>query len=218
MKLSESLNLSDQELNEIALNFASEDLTDKKVEKAEIAFLRLKNFIKKRLVLNIDYGPMPGIKNGKFVLFKSGAEKIARACKITTSFTVIDKIVDFKDGIFYYHYRCTLSQNGQPVGQCDGVAHSGETRYTRNVLICPKCGTEGSLMKSKYGDDYYCNPKAGGCGTNGLKPTDKGVKKFDVNQVNTLVKIAQKRAFVGCVLLACGAGEYFTSEAEDNKS
>lgn len=81
-------------------------------------------------------------------------------------------------------------------------------------------------MRSKYPDKntgdkgWYCNKRSGGCGAN-FHSTDQSIvfqqegrvpneRVFD--QVNTIMKLAQKRAFVGAVVLAANASNYFAVE------
>ena len=44
-----------------------------------------------------------------------------------------------------------------------------------------------------------------------------GIKSFDYNTVNTLVKMCQKRALVGAVLIVCGVSQYFTQDLDDDR-
>ncbi len=45
-------------------------------------------------------------------------------------------------------------------------------------------------------------------------------KGFDFSAINTIVKMAQKRALVGAVLIVCGASEYFSQDLDgyDNRN
>ena len=192
------------------------NLTERDVQDAQLIFDTLKKYVSQNLIRGTDYGTIPGCGN-KPVLLKAGAEKLNRLFKLTTTFDIVEKIIDFKDKIFYYHYRCSLYRRELLLGQCDGIAHSQESKFTRAVLTCPACGAENTLMKSKYGNGYYCNPKAGGCGGKDLEPSGPSGKAFDMNQLNTLAKMAQKRAMVGATLIVCGASEYFTQDLEDMK-
>ena len=72
-------------------------------------------------------------------------------------------------------------------------------------------------------DGFYCWAKQGGCGatfpSNDPRVANQkvgDVKNFDTaEQVNTFQKMAQKRAFIGAVLIACNLSEYYTQDIED---
>ncbi|MFA5107739.1 MAG: hypothetical protein WC497_05460 [Patescibacteria group bacterium] len=80
--------------------------------------------------------------------------------------------------------------------------------------------------KKEWGGGYYCDAKAGGCGTR-FKPGSDECKALDelpttkqenldpADQFNTVNKIAQKRAYVGAVKGASAASEVFTADLED---
>ncbi|BAQ63950.1 hypothetical protein GM3709_715 [Geminocystis sp. NIES-3709] len=191
-------------------------LEDEDIEQAEFIFSAIREYVNRNLQEKIDYGLIPNCGN-KPVLFKAGAEKLCRLFKLRPTFEIIDRIVDYKENLFHYHYRCNLYRFGELVGMCDGIASSKESKFARALLICSSCGKEDTLMKSKYKDGYHwCNKNKGGCGENILSSTlDMGNETFNYNSINTLCKMAQKRALVGAVLIVCGASEYFTQDLED---
>ena len=191
-------------------------LEDQDIEQAQLVFSAMQEYVKRYLQKKIDYGTIPGCGD-KPVLFKPGAEKLCRLFKLNPHFQLIDKIVDYQDNLFHYHYRCQLYRFNEFVGEADGIASSKESKFSRKILICPQCKNQGSLMKSKFKQGHhYCNPKAGGCGDNILSDTlDFAGETFDYNSINTLCKLSQKRALVGAVLIVCGASMYFTQDLED---
>jgi len=81
------------------------------------------------LVDGIDYGKI--MKKGKPTLFKSGAEKLAGMFGLSIEHECVNKTEDWKDGFFFYHYRCTVRarSNGIVVSTCDGSANSKEEKY-----------------------------------------------------------------------------------------
>jgi len=130
----------------------------------------IRSYAAKQLVKGVDYGTIPYCGN-KPVLLKPGAEKLCRLFKLRVTFEVVDKIVDYKENIFHYHYRCRLIRNGEFVGEGDGLANSKEKKFNRTP--------------------------------------------FDYSIVNTICKMAEKRALVAAVLVTCGASEFFTQDMED---
>lgn len=190
-------------------------------------------FVKQTLREGLDYGRIDGCGD-KPVLHKPGAEKIASLFGFYVTFERLEAIKDFTgkefDGepFFFYEYQATLkNRTGEVVAQCEGNCSSWEEkyRYRKASRSCPKCNAT-AIYRSKYPDrqtgdkGWYCNPKSGGCGAK-FHSGDQAItgqrvgkvaneKVFD--QVNTISKMAQKRAFVGAVILAANASNYFAIE------
>lgn len=178
------------------------------------------------MVRGTDYGVIPGT-NTKPTLLKPGAEKLCRLFGLSADIKLVYSVEDFTgkehgEPLFYYRYRCILTWQEQLIATCEGSCNSWEKkyRYREEKPTCPKCG-ETAIRKSE--SEFYCWRKIGGCGAKfalnfeaiasqkiGLVPN---VEIFD--QINTLQKMAQKRALVGGVLIATGASEFFTQDLED---
>jgi ribosomal protein S27AE len=186
------------------------------LEQANFVFSTLREYIKQHLKPGIDFGTIPYCGD-KEVLFKPGAEKLCRLFKFCPTFKLIDKIVDYETPLFHYHYQCSLYRFDRLVSQCDGLANSKESKFSRKVTVCPKCGKEGTLFNDRDTGNYYCWVKKGGCGAKNIPPSSVNqTNSFDFSTINTLIKMAMKRALVGAVLIASGASEYFTQDLEDN--
>lgn len=199
------------------------------IEEAKDKFAQVRKYTASCLTKGIDYGKIEGVS--KPTLLKPGAEKIGSLFGLSPKFECVDKVLNFtgegnpgNEPFFYFEYRCNLYKGDQFVASCDGSCNSWEKkyRYRKGGLKCPSCGRQ-TLMKSKYGDGYYCNAKRGGCGSN-FKKDDPHItnqsledtKNFDTaEQVNTFQKMAQKRAYVGAILIACNLSEYYTQDIED---
>ena len=198
------------------------------LEEAKAKFQQVRKYTADCLTKGIDYGSFDGVPRPS--LMKPGAEKIGSLFGLAPRFECVDKVLNFNgDGnpenepFFYFEYRCNLYKGEQFVGSCDGSCNSWEKkyRYRQGGLKCPVCGKP--LRKSKNGDGYYCWAKKGGCGakfaSNDPKITSQSaesVKNFDTaDQVNTFQKMAQKRAYVGAIIIACNLSEYFTQDLED---
>jgi hypothetical protein len=186
----------------------------------------LLKFMQTQMVRGTDFGVVPGT-NSQPTLLKPGAEKLCRLFGLTPSFELIESVQDWTgsshgEPLFYYWYKCSLHIGNTLIAQSDGSANSWEKkyRYREAKPTCPKCG-EATIRKSDK--EYYCWSKLGGCGAKfpltfeaiaqqktGLIPN---AEIFD--QVNTLQKMAQKRALIGAVLIATGASEFFTQDLED---
>lgn len=171
-----------------------------------------------------DYGIVPGT-GGKKTLLKPGAEKLATFFHLTPRFEADDKIIDFSQGLFYFQYRCTLyTREGMEVGQGIGSCNSYESKYRwrKAGRVCPECGVE-NIRRSKRDGGWYCWDKTGGCGANfdehdtriTEQETGRVPNPDPADQLNTIDKMAQKRAFVAAVLIATNASEFFTQDMED---
>jgi hypothetical protein len=112
----------------------------------------------------------------------------------------------------------------------DGSCNSWEKkyRYRESKRICPRC--QQPVIRSSD-REYYCWAKQGGCGAKfpltfdaiafGTAPWAIVQQKVGLvpnpeifDQVNTLMKMAQKRALVAAVLVGCAASEFFTQNLD----
>jgi len=189
------------------------------------------SFVKQNLRDGVDFQVIPGTGT-KPSLVKPGAEKLCALFGLSARFAVADITEDWTgaghngEPFFYYRYRCTLYRGTLLVSECEGSCNSWEKkyRYRANDLKCPTCGKTTIIKgKEEYGGGWICFAKKGGCGA---KFAEKAPAIVDqprgqipnpdiADQVNTLQKMAQKRAFVGATLLATNASEYFTQDIED---
>lgn len=188
-----------------------------------------KKFVKERLHQGVDFQVIPG--TDKPSLVKPGAEKLCTLFGLSAMQELTSKIEDWTgkehgEPFFKYDYLCTLSRNGKPIASCEGSCNSWEKkyRYRSQELKCPKCGKQAIIKgKTEYGGGWVCFGKKGGCGAKFLdgdktiedQPRGQVPNPDIADQVNTLQKMAQKRAFVGAVLIATNASEYFTQDMED---
>ncbi len=135
-----------------------------------------------------DYGIIPGTK--KRCLLKPGAEKLNRLFQLGARFTLTDKEIDRVVNFASYTYSCEIYslRTGTSIANCEGAANSQEVKYKERTVW--KNNSKGIRESSKEETPIY-----------------------DV--INTLMKMAQKRALIGATLLATGASEYFTQDMLD---
>jgi hypothetical protein len=208
------------------------------VSRALIAYQAKKDFIKAVLVEGVDFGTIPGAGD-KPALKKPGAEKLSNFFGLSPVFEDVSTTEDWTgenhsgEPFFYYRQRCKLYSGERMVGSADGSCNSWEKkyRYRGGERLCPQCA-KPAIKKSKFkprntalgnAPGWYCFDKAGGCGAefaaNDPAIVDQvigQVKNVDVaEQVNTILKMAQKRALVAAILIATGASDYFTQDIED---
>ena len=191
---------------------------------------QMTDFVKAALKEDVDYGMIPG--TSKNTLYKPGGEKLARFFGLSPSFHDLDITEDWTgadhddEPFFYYRQECMLMRNGVLMASAQGSCNSWEKkyRYRSAKKVCPTCKTENIIKgKEEYGGGWICWKKNGGCGAK-FRDGDKAiegqktgqVKNPDVHDlVNTILKMAQKRAFVAAVLLAVNGSEFFTQDMDD---
>jgi len=199
------------------------------VQEAQSRRTALSQFVRNEVLRSgIDYGVIPGTGK-KPVLLKPGAEKLATFFHLTPRFEVVDKIINFESGLFYFQYCCTLStRDGMVVGQGIGSCNSNESkyRYRRAKQVCPSCGAE-DISRSKYpprnnpnaAPGWWCRSCKSDYAVDDPAIIDQPIGKIEnpdrADVLNTVDKMAQKRAFVEAVLRAVNASEFFTQDMED---
>ena len=197
--------------------------------RAETARDERQKIIKSVLVEGVDFGTIPGCGT-KPALFKSGAEKVADALDLCPHFIPIREVEDVQLGYFFYRYRCELRQRGSNMVVSTGIGscstYEAKYRYRQGQRVCPDCG-EPRIIKGKeeYGGGWLCWAAKGGCGSKwpdgAAEIEDQEVGQIDNPNihdcVNTVDKIAQKRALVQSALVL-GFSQDFTQDVEDNPS
>ena len=195
-----------------------------------IAYQMKKEFIERVLREGVDFGSIPGSE--KKTLLKPGSEKLNSLFGLHPQFEDVETVEDWTgsdhdgESFFYYRQKCKLYRGEQLIASADGSCNSWEKkyRYRQEDRKCPTCGKETIIKgREEYGGGWLCYRKKGGCGAkfNDDAPSIVNqnvgqIKNPDVaEQVNTILKMAQKRALVAATLIATGASDYFTQDMED---
>lgn len=166
-------------------------------------------FTKEILKENLDFGKIPG--SSKPTLLKPGAEKLKVAFNLQSEMSCIEKLIDLDHNYIDYTYKCTIkSPRGQSLAQCEGSCNSHEIKYKYNWVIqnYKPSKADADQMKAKKLGKWI---KLDG----DFKWQTREINTEVLNIKNTLQKMAQKRAFVGAILMATGASEFFTQDIED---
>ncbi len=189
------------------------------------------DFIRAVLKKDLDYGVIPGTGN-KPTLYKAGAEKAINFYRYAQEFVLIEHVEDWTgaqhggEPFFYYHYKARLLFGGLLVAEAEGSCNSWEEkyRYRKGERICPNCG-KSAIIKGKqdYGGGWLCFGKKGGCGSKWpdgsevieAQNADRMPNDRIFDQVNTIKKMAQKRALVAVALIGCRLSDTFTQDIED---
>lgn len=164
--------------------------------------LELKNKVLKE---GIDY--YYGRNSGKPVLLKPGAEKISRLSGFQLeTLDCIKEVID--EDYIDYTYRCVITDcNGERIGICEGSANSREEVFKYSYRKRNKLPSEEKIKEMRTKNLGFWR-----------KIDSKWVwierveNRNVFNIKNRIQKMAQKRAFVGAVLIAAGASEFFTQD------
>lgn len=149
----------------------------------------LREFVAKQLARAVDFGVIPGCE--KPSLFKPGAEKLGIIFKLVPTQILTKETVDIQNNYAQYSYRCELRhrETGQLIATCEGTCGSQEKKYRERTV-------------------WEYSP-----------PDGKKIPRKEVTPVgdllNTLMKMAQKRAYVGAMIVATGASDFFTQDLDD---
>lgn len=177
----------------------------------------------------VDYGTIPGTP--KPTLYQPGAERLAMFHRLIPEHVVTETITPVPGHPDRIDVRsdCSLhlgSLEGPVIGGARGAISSYEDRYRWRILqrTCPNC-QQPTIGKNKaeWGGGWGCRAGKGGCGAKfpeGYKPIeDQPLGKVENDEpyalLNTLVQMAQKRAFVAAVRHALGITDLFTEEIEE---
>jgi len=150
----------------------------------------------------IDFGPIPGTTTDR-TLFKAGAEKLQILHGYAHEMHLVNEVLDWDAPFFHYRYRCDIydRRTASLVGQAYGSCNSAESKYAYRWVT-----------KSKVPPDldHRVLPQRKDRRRNWMVYRIPNPDIPDL--VNTIDKMAQKRAFVGAVRLCTGASGLFAEE------
>lgn len=136
-----------------------------------------------------DYAVIAGCK--KPSLLKPGAEKLCQLFGLGTRIQMTMKEIDHIGNFAMFVYKAEVFhlKSGVVIAECEGSANNKEKKWA----------TRPEWTKNEKG----VNEK-------------KQVEAPIYDSLNTLMKMAQKRAEVGAVVKATGASDFFTHDMEDD--
>jgi len=184
--------------------------------------------IKRLMHAGEDYGAIPGAGK-KMVLLQPGAQKLDNLFGLVPTYHIVDKELDFTgekhagEPFFHYEVRCILMrgefQMGEGIGQCS--SWESKYRWRKSERTCPQCGATAIIKgKAEYGGGWVCFARKGGCGAK-FKEGDAAIVLQETgrvpnpdihDQVNTILKMAEKRAHLLATINATSASEFFTQD------
>ena len=176
----------------------------------------------------VDYGKIPGAGD-KSALLQPGADKLCNLFGLTAQYTFLEKTEDWSgerhtgEPFFYYQVGTRVFRGEFLLGEGVGSCSSRESRYRwrKAERVCPICG-KANIRKSRDGG-WYCWKKTDGCGSvfpdgdRSIEGQDAGRKPNPdlADSVNTILKMAYKRAKISGTINATSAAEIFTQDIED---
>lgn len=183
------------------------------------------NFVKDCLTPGVHFLKIPG--TDKDTLVKPGAEEVLAHFYCRPSYDLLPQsVIDWQVGFCAFFYKCQAIHigTGTVMGEGEGSCNSAEEKYALRYDR-PLCDCGHELMKSKDKPEWFCWRKKGGCGkTYPLEfVKDTGGKREATRnewatQVNTIQKMAEKRALVACALTLGGVSSLFTQDMEDTRN
>jgi hypothetical protein len=172
---------------------------------------QLQEFVRGSMVKDVDYGVIPG--TDKPTLLQPGAQKLAEIYGFTIDYEDRPGCVeDYERPLFVYKKRCVLKskRDGAFVGAGVGSCNSLESKYGARWVF--EREVPSHLDHSKLPKKERVSKKNGRSFVMYQIPNDK---IFD--QVNTLEKMACKRALVMAVIGATRSAGIFTQDMEDQQ-
>jgi hypothetical protein len=167
-------------------------------------FKMLEAFATQVMTPDIDYGTIPG--TNKPTLLKPGAEKLCTFFGLAVEHKLADKTEDWAGGFFYYRYQCSIYRDGVCIATSEGSCNSKEKKYRWRTVF----ENEATAEDRKVGRREERTAKSG---KKYAVYVIENREPFDL--VNTLQKMAQKRAHIAATLIAVGASQFFTQDMED---
>jgi len=188
----------------------------------------LGEFISKVMVPGIDgdFGVIPGTK--KKTLLKPGAEKLIELFRCRPEYVIEEKIENWDNGLFYYLFRCRIVYRGTDetvaVGFGSSSTRESKHRWRDSKRACPQCGAQAIITgKKEYSGGFICFAKKGGCGAKFTEDdpaiTEQKIGRAEnedfADSINTVLKIAKKRALVDAAIALARCSDMFTQDMDD---
>lgn len=177
------------------------------------AINRFQCVVRATMVSGQDYGVIPGTQ--KPTLLKPGAEKIAKLLGLADQYEIVDRQENWDAGFFRYLVKCRLANinTGYIISEGMGECNSMESKYRWRWVFASQLpahliGDTGKVERDKLVSREI--------GTRNGKAKQYRLDNDDVySQVNTILKMAKKRALVDAALSAGRLSQVFTQDIED---
>lgn len=197
-------------------------ITDPKYAETTLKLIgQMQAVFQKNLIKDVDYGVIPGTK--KPTLFKPGAEKALKLLGCADLYETEEKTEDWDKPFFNYQIKCRAVslKTDKVISEGIGSCNSMEDRYRWRWLFLNKvpsnCKAEdGKIDPEKYKDLFGIDLVSKQKNTQyGWKTVFRFPNDDIFTLVNTLQKVAKKRALVDAALSAARLSNLFTQDMED---
>lgn len=185
-------------------------LPDRAYLKGELEAIRqFQTLVHQLLIKDQDYGVIPGTT--KPTLLKPGAEKMVKLLGLADTYEILASVEDWDKPLFRYIVRCKLQSvrtGGTVVAEGMGECNSYETKYRWRWVFesdLPTGVDKNTLVRKERVSK-----------NNGRRYITYQLPNDEIySQVNTILKMACKRALVAAALSAGRLSEIFTQDMED---
>jgi len=199
------------------------------VEEVKAALEQMHRLVKDVLKEGIHYGVQQG--TDQKALKKPGAEEVFKAFLCRPEYEDMPGTgVNVADQQCTFRYKCRAVRwdTGEILAEGIGSCSSLEKKYhlRHGSAKCPNCNKE-AIIKGKFPDPqfrdgyWFCWGKKGGCGRKFAldtidAPEDRETTLEEwADLINTIDKMAQKRAMVACALTLGAVSAMFTQDIDE---
>lgn len=181
----------------------------------------VQELMRRAMEKGVDYGVIPGTQS-KPTLLKPGAEKLNLMFRFSEKFKT--QKIYHPDGHLTVETTCEiLAHDGTFLGDSSAMCSTREAKYAwrKAERVCPSCGKPAIIKgKKEYGGGWLCWKKKDGCGNqfadNDARITGQETARVQnpdiADSFNTVLRIAEKRAFIAAVRLVTGCSSIFDEE------
>ena len=202
-------------------------ITRASLESARQQLQLLEEYVSEVLRKDQDYGQIPGT-NSKPTLLKPGASNVIIAFNCHSEPCPPQITLDRESGFVSFIVQVNVVHNdtgllrAKGFGECN--SYETKYRYREQKRVCPSCGTAAIIKgKKEWGGGWTCWRRQGGCGekysdgdvTIEAQATGRIENPDPLDQTNTYLKMAIKRAEVDAALRLPGVARFFTQDLED---
>lgn len=176
---------------------------------------------RRAMIPNVDYGVIPGT-GSKPTLLKAGAEKLCLLFRFAPKYHTVKTMS--ADGHMTVDSTCQIMSLDETfLGEATAICTTRESKYAwrRAERQCPRCGKSAIIKgKAEYGGGFVCFKKKNGCGAT-FGDNDASIVSQQTGRVanedlpdsyNTVIRIAEKRAYLAAVRLVTGCSSIFDEE------
>ena len=184
-----------------------DNVTPQALEKSMAKIKQFQQIIKNSLIEGVDYGTIPGC-GSKPTLLNPGAQKTLRTFNLRPFFDVLSEIEDFEKGLFFYKIKSRIFYGDEEIAQGIGSCNSWEDKYRYRWVF------ESDIPSNLKKENLVSKTR--------ISKNGKPYKVYKVpnddmaTQVNTILKMAKKRALVDVSLFIASLSDIFTQDIEDN--